>query len=806
MATGRQGRARGVFLARVRRWLLGGVVLLLLVLAGLLGYARYRARRLLADLPHRLGVDIKSETNGFTYSQSVKGRTVFTIHAAKAIQRENGRTTLHDVAITLYGPQGSNRTDSIRGAEFDYDQPNGLIEADGEVHLDLAAPAQAGAPVRADAKRIAVTTSGLIYLQKLGVAATDKPIHIVYGDIVSDAVGADFENDTGMLRLRHDVRMDGKQKGKAIHVDAAAAQLDRNSQLASFSQAHLLQGTDRAAGDEVKLALAKGGGIDSVEAEGHASVEAANGLHAEAPRLHAKVGSTGKLETATMSGGVQLHTVDSTGSAQEAMLYFSAAGVPTYAELQHAVDLKQAEAPDGSSSMLSADHVTAQLLQNATNHTVLHEAVATGNATLRSTSPPAKTITAFVSGRSSTQGKVPVSTTVVTAATLHAYTSEGNGLRYISSLDGTGARIEQSDGTGNLRTSTGDQLHATLRSPTDRKSRAGAGGTLQTVLQTGHVVIDEHKPAGAEPGAKAQDSHATAEHAEFDEATQQLVLTGLPSVKGPGVQLAATRLVLTQGGGDTEAEGNVRGTLVQQGANGNEDPIHVLADHATIPAAAPIRLYGAAQSARLWNSSAQLDAPAIDLDRAKGTLQAHADAKQEVHLLMAASTARPGSAAPSGPIRITGQELRMTSQAPSSPGKVEMSHSVRLFASTGEVTADNVLAILRKSSPNVETASAGKASLLNTGAVEILTANGNVHLQQPGRIGSGDRLVYTAATDRYELTGTASSPPNVTDSLRGSVSGTSLIFYGTGDSVEIAGAPGRRVHTETQASSSIRKH
>jgi len=198
---GRRGRGGRFSVARLRRWLLVGVIVLLAALAGIVGYARYRARKFITDLPHRLGIDVKSETNGYTYSQSVKGRTLFTLHAAKAIQRENGKTTLHDVSVIVYGPVGSNRQDSIKGAEFEYDQPNGVIRAAGEVHLDLASPAQQGAAAKPDAKRIEVTTSGLVFLQKLGIAATDDPIHFTYGDIRGDAKGADYDSDTGLLRL-----------------------------------------------------------------------------------------------------------------------------------------------------------------------------------------------------------------------------------------------------------------------------------------------------------------------------------------------------------------------------------------------------------------------------------------------------------------------------------------------------------------------------------------------------------------------------------------------------------------------------
>jgi len=126
------------------------------VVAGFLGLARYRAHRFLTELPAKLGVDVRQETNAFTYSQTVKGRTVFTVHAAKAIQHKDGKYTLHDVGIAVYGhglDQGqgpSDRVDRIYGKEFDLDQAAGVVKAIGEVHLDLEAPAAKDAKSKMD--------------------------------------------------------------------------------------------------------------------------------------------------------------------------------------------------------------------------------------------------------------------------------------------------------------------------------------------------------------------------------------------------------------------------------------------------------------------------------------------------------------------------------------------------------------------------------------------------------------------------------------------------------------------------------
>ncbi len=808
MTTGRQGRRRGFSVVRLRRWLLAGFLLLVAVLLGVLGYARYRARRLLADLPRRLGIDIKSETNGFTYSQTVKGRTVFTIHAAKAIQRENGRTTLHDVAITLYGPPGSNRADNIRGAEFEYDQPNGVIKAVGETHLDLALPAQAGAQPRPDANRAQVTTSGLIFLQKLGVAATDRPIHLLYGGIQGDATGADYESDMGVLRLRSAVRLDGVQNGRAIHVDAGAAEMDRNAQTAILHNAHVTAEKDRAAGDTVMLALRKDGSVEAVNADGNASVQSGSGVHVEAPHLRAQMSARGKLLSAAMHGGVRMQAESGSGSAADALLHFDAAGQPVQVHLQHAVELHGQQGTADPASTLRADAVDAMLMQEGTR-TVLRDAIASGNAIFRSVGE----VRPRSGAQSPRMGAPVVRTTVVRAAVLKAITAVGGGKEYVSVVDGTGGtRVEESDTAGNQRISTGDTLHAVLGAP-GMARRGGETGTLQTAVQRGHVAVTQHTSATALKAA--QDSRASAEQAEYDGASQCLLLTGAPVVTAPGVQLAADRVALTQDSGDATAEGNVKGTFVQEtGSSSKPDPVHVLADRAEIAGNRGLaHFHGSVRPARMWSSSGQLQAADIDLDRSAGTLAAHVAngsfPMRTVHLTLAAGRTRPsvaGEQNSAGPTEITGNALLMTSATANAAGHLDVTGAVRMMSGTTEVTSGKLLATLRPAGKSNETKQdrPNTVSAFNQGSIETITASDHVQLQQPGRTGTGERLLYTAADDRYVLTGTPAASPHITDSLRGTVTGTELALHGADESVEITGEQGRPVRTETEAGRPVR--
>ncbi len=178
-----------ISVAKLRVWLLVGAGLLVGVIVAFVGAAHYKAHKFIKDLPGKLGIDIQQETTGFTYSQSngAKGRTIYSIHAAKAQQRKDGKLALHDVVIVLYGNgQGTEqRADRIYGNEFEYEQSSGVVRAIGEVHIDLQAPAPQDAQAKSeyakgkdlrgaekhDEHLIHVTTSNLVFLQNGGSGA-----------------------------------------------------------------------------------------------------------------------------------------------------------------------------------------------------------------------------------------------------------------------------------------------------------------------------------------------------------------------------------------------------------------------------------------------------------------------------------------------------------------------------------------------------------------------------------------------------------------------------------------------------------
>jgi lipopolysaccharide export system protein LptA len=76
-----------------------------------------------------------------------------------------------------------------------------------------------------------------------------------------------------------------------------------------------------------------------------------------------------------------------------------------------------------------------------------------------------------------------------------------------------------------------------------------------------------------------------------------------------------------------------------------------------------------------------------------------------------------------------------------------------------------------------------------------MIAEGSVRVQQPNRRAEGEKLVYTAADDRFVLTG---GPPSIFDAEQGKITGVSLTFFRRDDRVLVEGEASTPVVTQTR--------
>ena len=654
---------------RVRAGLIAGSLLLLVGLAGTFGYARYRAgKSWLNKLKQRSGASLVRETNGFTYSQSLKGKTVFTLHAAKAFQHTDGHWVLHDVVLTLYGLREENRSDRIYGSDFEWDENQGIARADGEVEMDLQVPSgvvaaqRRGSPATGNAdamsNSIHVRTRGLVFLRSLGVAATQEQIEFRYGGLTCVAKGAEFNSSPSSLHLLADVQMNGQMKGKPMSLTAARGDFDRSSNVASFVQPVLVSEGNRARAQNAVLFLRKDGSVERAEASGDVMLDEGT-RHLGAPRLEAGLNEKNQPQTARMVGGVRM--VDENASrpvraeAAEMRMRFDALGRP--ADVTAVGKASMVAREDGGNGVWLEREMHGEQIVAAFHEvgkkSVVQQIRATGGAEMRGDSL-AKTVAAPRAGKQAGQiaeakaGVRPgiqsgIQTTGVAADDLLVKFAAGeNGAARPESLHGQGHTVLRQTGPlAEEQVSSSDLLDLVF-------SGEGAGtkatkNSVASATQIGHVSIVNR--AAMKPGAKGktQDvSTASAERAAYDGPTNMLSLLGGVHLADSGTSLTADAVAFDQQSGDAEAHGNVAVTLAGGAAGtgsagtgakaaggggvnaSGSDATHVAAQQAFLHKASQVAEFSgtAAKPARLWQNTSQVNAGNIVIDRQKNTLVA----------------------------------------------------------------------------------------------------------------------------------------------------------------------------------------
>jgi lipopolysaccharide export system protein LptA len=186
----------------------------------------------------------------------------------------------------------------------------------------------------------------------------------------------------------------------------------------------------------------------------------------------------------------------------------------------------------------------------------------------------------------------------------------------------------------------------------------------------------------------------------------------------------------------------------------------------------------------------------IALDRTKQTLVAQtASAKSPVQVVMVNAAPAPGEDVQKqkepSVVSVRGGDLKYSTaerKAVMHGGAVG-----RVTSSTADATTvANELELILLPPGN----HAGKNG--TAAQVDRMTSKGHVEISSGTRHGTGEQLVYTGESGRYVLTGTAATPPRLTDPTRGTVTGQALIFNSRDDSVSIEG-DGQKTTTVTTA-------
>ncbi|MGC1363134.1 MAG: LptA/OstA family protein [Silvibacterium sp.] len=798
-------------IARLRQGILILAGLLVAVLIGFFAYAHYRLRRFEKDLPARLGINIQQTANGYTYSQSSKGHTLYTIHASKLIQyKEGGNATLHDVAITLYGPVGSNRTDKIYGSDFDYDAKNQIVSAQGTVVIDLQGfgdENEAASPQNT----IHVKTSGLVFNQTTGQADTSQHTEFSFPKASGSSTGAHYNSRTGVLVLDSQVEMATTTNGDSAVVHASHAQIVRDSKQAFLLNPETEYQSEKGSADAAIVSFRQDGSAQSINAQGHVRVVTADGAVITASNSQTQLDQRSQPVRADLGGGVNFvsNAPDESmhGTAVSGTLSFGNNSMLKHAQFRDAVSFvdqvfKLANDPKGTASrQIQASKLDVDFAPGPdAKKAIAQKALASGNASVNLHTIPSKG---------------PQEVTRISGDQLLALlTADGKSIRQ---LNGTGhTRIVDLAGDGSTNTSAGDRLEVTFNMQKAAESGAGSKkkqdnaatapvSQIETAIQDGNVVLTQTPQKKAAETANPATLTAWAQHAEYHATDQILRLTGSPRLfDGQSLQIAGARIDYHRDTGDAGAAGNVKATYTQQKAQngapstngvptlGGDGPVHITADHALLRHATDVStFYGAgsgATDARMWQGTNSIQAPVLELTRKPQTLKAFGPGGSTAAVVSANLTSATGANHQQSAVRVHSRTLFYSD----ADRRADFRGTVTADDSNGVIHADQAEVYLTPP-PKI----AGGEQANQQGQLDRIVATGHVVLTQPGRRGVGEKLVYTADNGRYVLTGSPANPPQVEDAAKGTTTGATLIFNSQDDSVVVSGGQSSAV-TETR--------
>ncbi len=785
----------GLLVSRLRQWFALGAILMIATVAGMYFYARWRVRTAAHEVPAKIGLDVQQTAEGFSVSKSVEGRTLFTVSASKAVQfKGGGHAELHDVKIVVYG-KDSSRFDRITGDDFEYDPASGNVSAKGTVLIDLEANPEGmrhsdQTPPEQTSNPIHLETNGLVFNKNTGNASATGKVVFQTPQASGSAMGIEYVAKTSTMNLLSAVVV-VVSRPQAASLKADHGLISKQPRQIALTGVRLTRAGQRLQSDQATFFLSDDNTVDRVLAEGNVESEfqgrASSKSNAKTPNseAHARsdraelflAGVRNQLTTAVLSGNVQLSSQGpqlAEASAGRVTLHFAGQQMLQTVHAEDGVRLAQKKVESAvaagragtpvaplSNAPLSVVPQSNDAQEVEMTAPVMDFIVKDGRRLERAetSGPPQIAITQPGANEK----------TVVTAAKFTAKFTEKNRLATLHGEPEAKIVSRKIGGApGQDRVSTSQMLDVIFRPE----------GGVRSITQAGHVAyVDGPQKAWAERG-------------EYTTADQILVLGGSPRVVDDGMTTTAQTIRMSRATGDAIAEGNVKSTYSdlkaqpEGGMFASSDPIHVTSRSMTAHRSPAIAVYTG--DARLWQNANVIEAPRLQFDRDQRSLLAQGLAQGSLAQPVSTVLVQVDKSGKTTPVRITSARLNYVD----AERRIVLGGGVTAKGSDATLTAEQMTVFLLSRSQSPEAAGPGAP-----GQVERIVAEGKVVITQPTRHATGDRLVYTAAEDKFVLTG---GSPSIFDAERGKITGDSLTFFRHDDRVLVEGRETSPTITKTQ--------
>jgi lipopolysaccharide export system protein LptA len=757
------------FVAQIRKWLMAGVVVLVVGVAVSYWYARFHVGPTLHNVPQALGIDIQQTSDGFSLSKSEAGHTLYTIRASKAVQfKSGGRADLHEVHIVVYG-KAHDRYDQIYGSEFTYDPQSGDIAALGEVHIDLEGNAEG--PSRADQapptemkNPLHLVTKGLTFNQKTGMANTDEVVEFRSAQASGSTHGAYYDSQNNRLLLKSDVHIVTTGESAATITGSSGA-IEKTPRQAVLQDVRIEQPNRTVTASQGTMLIEADNTVQHIVVEGDVHMESRGPttVNIAGPRADLNMGPNNSVQQAVLSGGARFDTRGANvlhGLADTFVVDFNDQNQASFFHMIENAHLVQEPRPGKSGPSGQPMEVAAEQLDFVLEN---GEQLKTGDTVGKATitilpSPPGSRLAQGSGGNEDIGGSA---TTVATAGKFHVTFDDNN---RIKTLHGSPySRIVSTTPGQPEKVSTARNLDVVF----------APDGGAEKLVQTSDFQYHE---ASAKPDTAGR--AAFADVATYTPGDYMLVLNGSPRIIDGGTTTTAEVIRINRQTGDGFADNDVKTTYsdLKPQPNGallaNSDPIHVTAQHMSGQKQPGVAHYTG--NVRLWQTDNVVRAPKIDFDNTKRSIVAESDPTQGVSSLFV----QRGEDGKLTPVDVTSQRLTYVDEE----RRARYTGNVLARSTTDTITAKQI-DIYLKPAEAADNNAPKKPGIPGSGGpsqIDHMVAIGDVVVTAPNRRAVGDRLFYTADDARYHLTGQS---PSIFDAQHGTVWGDSLTFYSRDDRV-----------------------
>lgn len=715
----------------LRRVALGGVVVMVAIVAVTYGVRRWRAAEARRAVATPVASDVQQQAEKFTFSRSEKGHTLFTIEADRTTERAGKSTVLEDVVVHIYGRQ-EERADEIRTARCEYDAGGTQrVICPGEVKVLLRGQ-QGGAGVAPGV--IELTTSALQFDPDQGVAWTDEPVRFSFPDGNGEAVGLRYQPEEPRALLEKKVTVHvARRGGEPVFFEGSRLQYFAASQALELAPPLSVRvGRRRLAAERLRLELDASFHTRRIEASGGVRAEteqdsrtlimrAARAVAEYAPDAHLeRLRASGQVEFVGRGPGSQERL-----TCQEAVFHFAVPERALERIVATGAAVLSVETPAGTRTVRAPE---------------LEFGLRAGGRR-RQTLAARQRGTLLLTQRSGEQ-------LAVTADRLEV---ELAGSQRVQALSASGS-VETRD------TRPG-RPPRTTRSE-DLRARFADDGRLAAAEQWGRFRAEDPR------------WRAEAGRAEYRSATGTLTLREKPVVWDATSRTSANLFELAEATSELRAQGEVR-TTRQASAEADfasGEPVQLAAERLRVlPEQGWAHYEG---QVRMWQGENRLAAGRLELFRSPAKLVAEGNVSG---LFLVAA----GEGSDAGRQRAVQVEAaRFTYLAEERRGTFD-----------GSVSASGEFGLL--TAPRLEVFLAAAAGT-TPGRLERAHASGGVRIERSGWQASSEEGEYRALPPTVVLWGGA---PTILDPQRGSTRGARLTLFLADDTISIDSAEGTRTVT-----------